>query len=262
MPPATAPATAGVAAPPRDDLALGALLSDSVDILRRDWAPLLVPFVVLAIVSGGGPGDGSVRYDVGEIRGDPLVLVPFYAVLGVLALAIVIALYFAYVAVCLVTTRMVFDVTEGRAPATFGQALREARADIVPAAGTVLLSIGAVVLGFLALLVPGFILLGGLFPLTAVLVAERARGRAALRRTWELTRGHRGTLLVLVLLGGLTMGLGSAAFEWVPILGRALSGVITGAVYALFVTAGALFYRRARGHAHVPVAAAPAVLEA
>lgn len=61
----------------------------------------------------------------------------------------------------------------------------------------------AVLLGLVLLVVPGVVLWGGLFVAVPVLLADPALTPSeALRRSWELTRGHR---LTLVLAGAVTV---------------------------------------------------------
>lgn len=63
--------------------------------------------------------------------------------------------------------------------------------------------LGSVAIGFgiMLLLVPGLYLIGRLGPLNAVVVAETHRNPiAALRRCWDLTRGHGWAILGLILI--------------------------------------------------------------
>lgn len=65
--------------------------------------------------------------------------------------------------------------------------------------------LGSVAIGFgiLLLVVPGLYLIGRLGPLNAVIVAETHRNPiAALRRCWDLTRGHGWAILGLILIVG------------------------------------------------------------
>ena len=74
----------------------------------------------------------------------------------------------------------------------------------------------AIAVGFILLIVPGFIVLTFLACAIPALVIEDKRGREALRRSWDLVRGHGwhvfGTIIVAALLNGLVNGLLTAPF--------------------------------------------------
>lgn len=78
------------------------------------------------------------------------------------------------------------------------------------------LSALAIAVGFLLLIVPGFIVLTFLACAIPVLVIEDRRGREALRRSWDLVRGFGwhvfGTIVVATLLNGLVSSLLTAPF--------------------------------------------------
>lgn len=99
----------------------------------------------------------------------------------------------------------------------------------------------AVGLGFLLLIVPGVILGCGLAAAMPVVVAEKMGPLDAIRRSWELTSGSRGTIFltglifVLINLGltlvGIVLGL-------IPILGQLASliiNVVTGSLGTIWL---------------------------
>jgi hypothetical protein len=74
----------------------------------------------------------------------------------------------------------------------------------------------AIAVGFLLLIVPGFIVLTFLSCAIPALVIEDTRGREALRRSWNLVRGYGwhvfGTIIVAALINGLFSNLLTAPF--------------------------------------------------
>ncbi|MGH7523850.1 MAG: hypothetical protein ACREK8_06060 [Gemmatimonadales bacterium] len=85
-------------------------------------------------------------------------------------------------------------------------ALRRAVRLIGPLILLSLMSWVVIFVGFLLLIVPGVILLGGLLLATPVLVLEQPiTATDAMSRSWELTRGFRGKALLTFLIVGLLL---------------------------------------------------------
>lgn len=93
------------------------------------------------------------------------------------------------------------------APRSAGEMVTAA-ALCLPTGAAVFTIIGiAVLTGTLMLVVPGLLLLAVFMPLGAVTVIERRGVSATLRRTYDLTHGHHGTLcLTLLALGAVFVG--------------------------------------------------------
>lgn len=252
MGPANAPAHA-LPPPPENAFGLGALVTAAID-LARAHPLILLPLALLGFLSGGG--SSAARFDPAT---DPWGLVPFYALLGLAALGVLIVIYFAYVVAWLMTTHVASQALQG-APVDVAAAWRHALPLTLRGAWTGLLWLGAVVLGLILLIVPGLIVLAALAPLPVIMSEERLSGQAALRRAWDLSRGHRGALLGLVLLSILTSIVASILLSWVPIVGDRLAGAAGGAASAVLAAAIVVYYRRRLDHTHVPIAAAPSVL--
>src|SRR5262245_2764686 len=91
----------------------------------------------------------------------------------------------------------------------------------------------AIAVGFLLLIVPGFIVLTFLSCSIPALVIEDTRGREALRRSWNLVRGQGwhvfGTIIVAALLNGIVSSVLTAPFgdDWAV---RSLVGAIVSAI--------------------------------
>lgn len=242
----TLPATPAAPTGPDSGLRFRALLEDGIGVLKSHFVPIALPLIVLSVITGGGQSDA--RFDAADVPSQPqdlLVFIPLFAMLGVVALAVVVLLFFAYAMASLMAARAAVDAAEGRAPMSFGEQWREAWPRILPASGTFLLALLFVVLGFIALVVPGFVVMAALTPLAAVVAMERRAGMDAIKRAWALSRGHRGALFLLILLTLVTVAIGSATVSWIPILGRALAGIVGGVGSAFLATVGALYWRRA-----------------
>ena len=95
------------------------------------------------------------------------------------------------------------------------------------------LSALAIALGFILLIIPGFIVLTFLSCGIPALVIEDKRGREALRRSWDLVRGFGwhviGTIVVAALLNGIVSSVLTAPFgdNWAA---RSLVGAIAAAI--------------------------------
>jgi hypothetical protein len=91
----------------------------------------------------------------------------------------------------------------------------------------------AIAVGFLLLIIPGFIVLTFLSCSIPALVIEDRRGRDALRRSWDLVRGHGwhvfGTIIVAALLNGIVSSILTAPFgdDWAA---RTIVGAIVAAI--------------------------------
>lgn len=240
-------------APPEDDLGVESLLKGTWATIQAHPLPLVLPLVILGLLTAGSDMDGGRRdLRLGDIADDPLVLLPFFALFGLLALALLIVVFFLHVVVSLVTTRAALaTLDDGRAP-DLGTAFRETQDRIMTAAGTTLLWVLLVIVGFILLIVPGILALAFLFPLYPVMVAESRGGTDAIKRTLDLTRGHRGTLVVLVLLAIVASIVTDMVLGLLPIIGDGLAGAAGGFITAFALVAGSLFYHRRARHAAAP----------
>lgn len=210
--------------------------------LRADPVTLALPLVLLGLVTGGDGGrpDRQWRWPPDA---DPLVYLPFFAILGLFAVVLLVLLFFAYSWAWLTTTRAALDRIDGR-PSDLAGALRATRGQVVPAAGTFLLWLLVVLAGFLLLVVPGVVALAGLAPVVAVVLAEGRSGPGALGRAWELTKGHKGEVALLILFGFLVDVAAAILLSWLPIVGSALAGIVGGVVASWGAVVAAVLYRR------------------
>ena len=108
------------------------------------------------------------------------------------------------------------------ARAAFGDCLGTATGDILPLIGVSILTTVICVMGLFFFVVPGIILALILSVSAPVRVVERTGVFAALGRSGDLTRGHRGAIFLLFLLygvgmvvGGLVLSLATAPLAFV-----------------------------------------------
>lgn len=216
-----------------------ALLAETWATIRAHPLPLLLPLVILGLLAGSGSRDRGMRFDPST---PPLEYLPFFALLGMLALAVIVLLFLAYCYATLMTTKAAFAASQQNRDMDLGEAFRESSPLLVAGIGTFLLWALVVIVGFILLVVPGFIALAGLVPAAAVLVAEGQTGTGALRRAWELTKGHKGKLfgaLALLFLANIVV---DALVGWIPFLGGPIAGAANGAFLAANLVLGVLAY--------------------
>lgn len=251
---------AAAISPPMDNPALrpGALLQESWDAIRAHPVALLLPMVILGLINGGGTTRSRYDFTWGTT---PLAYLPFYAFLGLLALAIVILLFLAYTYASIMTAKAAVAATQQNREMDLGEAFREAGPLFVAGIGTFLLWAVIVLIGFVLLIVPGFVAMAGLLPIAGVLVQEGLQGPAALKRAWALTHGHRWSLFLAggaIVLANIVL---SALLSLLPLIGNALAGALGGACLAAGIVLSVCAYehlrRDAPHHAGVVAPAAP-----
>jgi len=236
----------------------GALLQETWEAIRAHPIALLLPMVLLGLINGGGTTRSRYDFTPGAT---PLAYLPFYAFLGLLALAIVVLLFLAYVYATLMTAKAAIAATQQNRDMDLGEAFREASPLFVAGIGTFLLWGLVVVVGLILVVVPGLIAIAGLLPIVGVLVLEGLQGPAALKRAWALTRGHRWNLFLAagaIILANVVLG---AILGLLPVIGNALAGIVGGASLAAGIVMSVCAYehlrRDAPHHAGVVQPAAP-----
>ena len=123
-------------------------------------------------------------------------------------------------------------------PPTIGQAARRALAKIAPVAGVVLLGGLATAAGMFLLVVPGIVLWLMFWVAVPAAVVEGGVV-SALRRSHELTRGHKWTILRLAIVLMLAMWLGAVVVMAGPMLAAAAADDSVWEFIALFAQLGA-----------------------
>ena len=192
---------------------VGEVLGRSIAILGRN----LVPFGILALIFtwpllffsspmaedvasgttspyGSGAAGSTDPFTAGEV-----------AVIGGVVLAAVVVAIVLYM---LSTSTMVYGTFQDLRGRRIGVAtcVRRGLATVFPVLGVALLYTLAVMLGSVALIVPGVMLYTAFWVAIPVAVVERPGVVASLKRSAALTKGHRwrifGMIMVLALLNG------------------------------------------------------------
>lgn len=217
---------------------LGRILDDSFRLYRAHFATLLavaaaVVVPVHLLVYGVGLGwlwkpypDASGTVDAGT--------------LGEQAAGLAAQLLVVTPLVTAMTVHVVREEAAGRR-ASAREAFRRGLDDFAPLFGAILLVAAGVVLGLLALIVPGLILAVRWVVTSQVVVVEGRRGAEALRRSMDLTRGRAWFSAMVVLVANLLVGLLSAiavlpleaAARSADSLALSLAGQALGAVVAV-----------------------------
>jgi hypothetical protein len=186
-------------APALRPLSLGEVLDISFGLYRSRFAPLFVVSVVcqllpaLIMVYLGSSGD---------LLGNWPLLLAYYALAIVLSSLGVAA-----------STFIVSDAYLGQRISA-GDALGRAAALLGRLITISILSSLLIALGFILLIVPGVVLFAGLILSTVVTVLESPRSAtAAMGRSWELTKGFRGKVLLTTLCAFLLLLVPSFAVE-------------------------------------------------
>jgi hypothetical protein len=248
-----------------DALKAGTLLRDGWGLVRSHPLQLALPLVLLGLLTGGGGDEGGRRFV------DTTPDVPWYAILAmVIAGLVLFAVLLVVLAVVIVLSATVLlmashaalAAARGQPVPEWGDSFQAVRPRIVTAAIALFLTALVVGLGLVLLVVPGILVLGALLPLFAVLVTERKSAVASMAHAWDLTKGHRWDLFLVVAAGVGVAILSSFVLGWLPIIGDALAGAVFGVVQAVWIAAAALFFVRRHGTLAPPVAAAPSVLSA
>lgn len=107
-------------------------------------------------------------------------------------------------------TATVADVRDGRADEDIEATFRRVRPVLWPLFVAGLLAGLGIALGFLALIVPGLFLLTRWILFAPVVVLERLPATDALRRSWNLVRGHGWTVFAVILLTLILSAVGQA----------------------------------------------------
>jgi hypothetical protein len=218
---------------------VGELLTDAFELYRQHWQNLFVIVAVIVIPLSFLQvlvGDFWIRQGLTEeeLRGG-VEVTENGAFAGAILGSIVVA----------ITTILMWTVLTGAitraAAGTFlgrdleiGESYRYGFARFWSIVLVGLLSGLAIAVGFVLLIVPGFIVLTFLTCAIPALVIEGKRGREALRRSWNLVRGRGwpvfGTIVVATLINGIVNSLLTAPFgdNWAArSIGASIASVIT-----------------------------------
>ncbi|WP_372791173.1 hypothetical protein [Paraconexibacter sp.] len=179
------------------DRSLGELLDAAFALYRSHLklflllaAGVVVP--VDLVVSGIGLGQLTAGYEENPTVAEALLPA---AVSAVITVPLITAMQ----------VRAILAIERGEQP-TVGQAVREGLDVFAPVLAVVIMVGLAVFAGFLALIVPGIILLAHLSVSAQAVVVENRRGTDALRRSWNLVRGNAWWVLAVIVVINLLAG--------------------------------------------------------
>ncbi len=232
-------------------MTVGGVLSEAFALYRRFFARFFLTaaavFVVLNLFS-------AIAADAGADADDALAA--FWGLVG-LVVALVGSLW-----VQGALTATVANVRDGRAEEDIESTYRRVRPTLIPLllAG-VLAGIG-ILLGFILLIVPGLILLTRWVLVTPAVVLERLGPTEALRRSWNLVRGHSwtafGVIVVTLVISAIAQVIFVGVFAFLPdFLQNWIGGLVANSLVTPFVAlCWTLMYFHLRGDSSTPGQAA------
>jgi hypothetical protein len=226
------PESSSPVAEPRARFDVGSCLSLGFSI----WARNLLPFATIAAVV-----HAPLLFYMLAVRVDPNQVAENEASVAPLLVIMLLGILLPMIATGALTYGVVQHV-RGR-PAGFGACVSVGLSRLLPVLGVGLL-VGLCILGGLILLIiPAFIIMCMLWVAVPVAVIERPGVTASLRRSAELTKGHRwsifGVIIVLGLIGGVattvvSMMLSGAVLTVVSfVVGNVLMGSLQATVDAV-----------------------------
>ena len=218
---------------------VGELLTDAFELYRQHWQNLFVIVAVIVIPLSFLQvlvGDFWIRQGLTEeeLRGGVEVTVNGAFAAGILgSIVVAITSILMWTVLTGAITRAAAGTFLGR-DLEIGESYRYGFARFWSIVLVGLLSALAIAVGFVLLIVPGFIVLTFLTCAIPALVIEDKRGREALRRSWNLVRGRGwpvfGTIVVATLINGIVNSLLTAPFgdNWAArSIGASIASVIT-----------------------------------
>ncbi len=232
-------------------MTVGGVLSEAFALYRRFFARFFLTaaavFVVLNLFS-------AIAADAGADADDALAA--FWGLVG-LVVALVGSLW-----VQGALTATVANVRDGRAEEDIESTYRRVRPTLIPLllAG-VLAGIG-ILIGFILLIVPGLILLTRWVLVTPAVVLERLGPTEALRRSWNLVRGHSwtafGVIVVTLVISAIAQVIFVGVFAFLPdFLQNWIGGLVANSLVTPFVALSwTLMYFHLRGDSSTPGQAA------
>ena len=206
-----------MSAPPLRPLSLGEVLDVSFGLYRARFVPLLLIAVACRLL----PILFAVYFEVTD---------PELSQLGFRLGAALVSLLLVAIAVA-ASTFIVADAYLGR-EASAGEALSRATPLIGNLIGISLMTSLLVVTGLVLLVVPGLIVLAGfaLSPVVAV-IEGTPRSRDAMQRSWQLTEGYKGKILLTLVVAFLLLLVPSIVLGGIG----GLIGSVTGGPVALLL---------------------------
>ena len=209
------------------DFRVGGVVSRSLAVLSRHF----LAFFIVSLIAYA-----PILMEAGNQTVDPADLAQALSMLGWAFLSLILLITFTTLGQTAIVHAAFQDVR--RRPVRLAESLNTALRRFLPVLGLALVGGLLTLLGVLLLIVPGFILYTMWFVGLPVCVVERRGPWKSLRRSRELTKGHRWKLLGLTLLliipsfASLAIGFGLTAVAS-PIAGL-IGKFIWSAIWAAF----------------------------
>lgn len=223
-------------------MTVGGVLSEALQLYRRFFRQFFLTaaavFVVLNLFS-------AIAVDVSKDSNDAVEA--FWSLVSL----VVILVGSLWLQGALTAT--VADVRDGRADEDIEATFRRVRPVLWTLFVAGLLAGAGIALGLIALIVPGLFLLTRWILVTPAIVLERLGATDALRRSWELVRGHGwpvfGVIVVTLVLSAIAQALAIALFTFLPdFLQNWIGGLVANSLVAPFVAlAWTVMYFHLRG---------------
>ncbi|HET9065227.1 MAG TPA: hypothetical protein VFN22_05370 [Gemmatimonadales bacterium] len=189
-------------------LSMGEVLDTAFGLYRNQFVALVTIAAVLQIL----PGLLGVYLEVTGLSTTNL---------GLMLLVLFIGFVFSSIAVA-ASTFVISGAYLGR-QVTAGEAIPRALAFLLPLMVLSALSGLLITVGFLLLIIPGFIAIAGLALANAALVIETPISPMdAMRRSWELTKGARGKVMTTIFVGSLLLVIPMIVVSVIGVIGSAL----------------------------------------
>jgi len=223
-----------------NEFRVGSVLGRSLSVLTRN----IVPFGILGLIftwplvlddAEGEPGTEAPSGVDPAGAVDALVLAEFIIVLAIVLgiIFLVIAMYMLCISTMAYGTFQ--DLRGSRVRVV--ECLRRGLSTVFPVVGVAFLNTVLVILGTMALIIPGIMLWVALWVAVPVAVVERPGVIASLRRSAWLTKGHRWRIFGIVLVLGLLNGVANSVVlvPFATLTGDAAAAVANVVAYLITV---------------------------
>jgi hypothetical protein len=221
---------------------VGDVLNEAFDLYKAHWKHLMGVALVFYLVASTVTLVLTILLgDWGAFAGAFVLLVGIFWLTGALIEAVA-------------------DIRDGRADLTVGQTFARVRPRVLPLLGASILAGLGIALGFVFLIVPGFILLTWWSLIPAAVVLEKRDVFESFGRSRGLVRGNGwsvfGVLILTSLLTSVVSGVIRTIFTSLPdYAGQYLANVIGGTVVAPFsaLAIAVMYFRLSGTHAIEPI---------
>jgi hypothetical protein len=202
-------------------LTFSGMLDQSFRLLRDHFVPIAAPFIIAYV-----PYSVAMSaFGASQMGSDPTQLLNHLGELLIVLLVFTAVMPLAQ----LVVNYVIADAYLGK-PTSARSAFKSALSTFLPYLGTSLLAMLALIPLFLLLCVPGLYFAVAWMMIGPVVVVEQVYGTKALKRSRELVKGHFWNTFAMILVATILVSLASGglsiAFQFIPIVGPVLNGIV------------------------------------